>query len=59
MFLIMGSVHIIAAAVLVIAGVLTNQPSDDVVIWSQFIGGLVELVIGSVIFFNNDCKFEV
>lgn len=40
MFLIMGFLHLVASLVLAIDG------SDTSIVYSQFIGGIVELVIG-------------
>ena len=44
---------------LVIGGIITGQPSDDMIIWSQFIGGVIEFSIGTYEFFSNDCKFSI
>ena len=45
-FAILGVMHLIASAVLVLTG-----SQDSAVIWSQFIGGLVE-VLGAVYLFS-------
>jgi len=51
MFLIMGFVHIVAAFILFLSG------SSDAYV--HFTGGMIELIIGAVIFFKNDCNFEI
>ena len=48
MFIGMGFVHIFASLLLAIFA------GDQVIIWSQFIGGLVELAIGFYWFINFD-----
>ena len=53
MFLIMGTMHLIASFVLF----LFEPSSADMAI--HFIGGLIEFVIGSVIFFVDDCIFRI
>ena len=53
MFLIMGFTHIVAAFILF----LFAHGSTDAYV--HFWGGLIELIIGLVIFHSDDCKFKI
>lgn len=48
MFLTMGFVHIVASLALCLVG------SDEVIIWSQFIYGLLEFSIGAYFYIEHE-----